>query len=167
MKVNRLYYIVPILVFIVLIRCSQSSNGLQRTWQLITMDGTSAQNDTIFPYGLNPYGMLMYDETGHMSVLLMRQDRSLFASGDMRRGTDLEVRNAFESFGAYCGTYTIDEEKKTVIHHLQGAKFPNWIGSDQQRYYLISGDTLKLSAPPILVGGVKWNLKAKWIRISR
>jgi len=165
MNYDRLNFLLPLLILIVLFSCTKNNCDIVGTWQLVSISGTSTQGDTLHPYGKDPYGMLMYDETGHMSVLLMQRDRPLFVTGDMRKGTDGEVRTAFEYFDAYCGTYNIDGVKKTVTHHLLGAKFPNWIGSDQLRYYQILVDTLRLYATPIMAEGVKWNLKAEWIRI--
>ena len=91
-----------------------------------------------------------------MSALLMHPDRPKFATGDMMQGTPEELKAAFEGFDAYCGTYTIDEVNGAVIHHVQGAKFPNWVGSDQVRFFIFSGDTLRITAPPILAGGEEW-----------
>src|SRR5438552_1416906 len=64
-----------------------------------------------------------------MSAHVMRNDRPLFATKDPARGTDVEVRAAFEGYVSYFGTYTIDPQTQTVTHHVRGASFPNWIGS--------------------------------------
>jgi len=100
-----------------------------------------------------------------MSALLMNPDRPKFSSGDTMKGTANEVRAAFERFDAYCGTYTIDTEKTTVTHHVLSSKFPNWVGTDQIRFFKVSNDTLRITAPPILAGGVQWEIEAVLIRI--
>jgi hypothetical protein len=79
-----------------------------------------------------------------MSVMMMRLGRPPFASGDLRRGTDAEVRVAFDGFISYFGTYTIDSAKHTITHHLQGASYPNWVGGDQVRQYKLDGTTWRL-----------------------
>ena len=107
----------------------------------------------------------MYDVKGNMSVLLMNPDRPKFASGDILKGTPDEIKAAFEGFDAYCGTYSIDKEKGTVTHHLLGSRFPNWIDTDQVRFFKISGDTLRISAPPILAGGVQWDFEAILVKL--
>jgi hypothetical protein len=95
----------------------------------------------------------------------MDPGRPRFASGDMMNSTPEELEAAFEKFDAYCGTYTLDEQNSTVTHHVQGAKFPNWVGTDQVRYYEISGDTLRISAPPILAHGDEWIFEAVLLKL--
>ena len=140
------------------------SNQLLGTWKFISLVGKSSEGSVYHPYGENLFGMLMYDSRGYMSVLLMEPDRPKFASGDMKKGTPEEIKSAFEGFDAYCGTYIIDEEKSRVTHNIRGSKFPNWVGTSQVRFFKISGDKLRLTAPPILVGGVQWNFEAVLVR---
>ena len=52
-------------------------------------------------------GLLIYDAGGNMSADVMRNDRPLFAANDPGRGTDAEVRAAFDGHASYFGTYTI------------------------------------------------------------
>jgi hypothetical protein len=144
---------------------SAPENNLTGTWRFISGMGKSDQGDVIYPYGENLFGMLMYDPKGYMSAFLMDPDRPLFASGDMMNGTPEELEAAFEGFDAYCGTYNLDEENSTVIHHVQGAKFPNWVGTDQVRFYRLSGDTLRITAPPILAHGVEWIFEVALVRL--
>jgi hypothetical protein len=144
---------------------SEQENNLAGTWRFISGLGKSDQGEVIFPYGENLLGMLMYDSKGYMSALLMDPDRPLFASGDMMKGTPEELEAAFERFDAYCGTYTLDEENSTVIHHIQSAKFPNWVGTDQIRYFQLTGDTLRITAPPILAHGVEWIFEVALVRL--
>ena len=52
-------------------------------------------------------------------------------------------------FLAYFGTYTVDEKAGVVVHHVEGASFPNWIGTDQRREFTLSGRRLTLRTPPL------------------
>ncbi len=172
----KMFNLTIILLTIILISCTgtktsegekiiNKSNQLVGTWKFISLSGKNSEEDTFYPYSKNLFGRLMYDTKGHMIVLLMNPDRSKFASGDMMKGTPDEIKSAFEGFDAYCGKYTIDTEKGTVTHHLLGSKFPNWVGTDQIRFFKSSGDTLRITAPPILVGGVQWDLEAVLVRL--
>jgi len=143
---------------------SARENQLTGTWKYISLSGKSTQGDVLYPYGEHMFGMLMYDPGGFMSVLLMHPDRPGFASGDMMKGTPEELNAAFEGFDAYCGSYTINDENASVTHHVQGAKFPNWVGTDQIRFYTLSNDTLRITAPPILAYGTEWTLEAVLVR---
>jgi|GEM_PF-491012 len=129
------------------------------TWKFISLTGKNLEGDIFHPYSEDLYGRLMYDSNGNMSVFLMRPNRPKFAAGDIYKGTPEEIKFAFENFDAYYGTYKIDKDKGTVIHHIEGSRFPNWEGSDQIRYYKFSNDTLSLSAK-IKAQGKDWELKA-------
>jgi hypothetical protein len=48
------------------------------------------------------------------------------------------MREILSSFSAYFGTFEVDESTRTVIHHVQGALIPSWVGSDQRRQYEFS-----------------------------
>ena len=119
----------------------------------------SASGKTVYPYGENPFGILIYTPDGYMSALLMDPDRKRFASDDLKTGTVDDIKQAYDKFDAYCGTYTIDEEKGTVTHHVEGAKFPNWVGTDQIRYFELKENTLCIRAT-LKVKGEDWTGEA-------
>lgn len=101
------------------------SKSVVGRWKLVSAKADSVKGDTIYPYGENPFGMLMYETKGYMSVLIMRIGRSKFDSGDPLAGTPDEIKEAFEGFDAYCGTYEVNGEKETITHHIKGCRFPN------------------------------------------
>ncbi len=49
-----------------------------------------------------------------------------------------------EGFVAYAGRYSFRGDR--VIHHVELSLFPNWVGTDQQRWVELAGDRLTLSA---------------------
>jgi hypothetical protein len=95
----------------------------------------------------------------------MRVDRPTFASDDSASGTDGEVRAAFEGHTSYFGTYTVDPSARTVTHHVHGSSYPNWIGHNQIRSYLVDGSYLVLSTPLILFRGESLEYILTWERI--
>jgi len=123
------------------------------TWRLVSFELRDESGDVRYPLGKSPLGQISYTPEGRMSVLLVQPERPPFASGDMRRGTDTEVRSAFEGFIGYFGTYSVDAAAGTVTHHVQGASFPNWMGGDQVRFCKLEGTRLILSTPPFLYDG--------------
>ena len=94
-------------------------------------------------------GMLIYLPNGDMSVVWMCPGRRKFASNDKLRGTPEELQEAVSYFDAYCGTYTVDEERACVTHHVAASLFPNHEGADQVRHYRLSGDELTLITDPL------------------
>src|SRR5262245_28359201 len=124
------------------------------SWKLSSFEAHSPDGHLSHPMGENASGLLIYTATRRMSVQLMRRDRPHFAAGNRLQGTPEEIKAAFEGFVGYWGTFDVDEKAKTVTHHVAGASFPNWIGTDQKRFYEFDRDRLTLSTPLITAGGV-------------
>src|SRR5258708_31590199 len=111
--------------------------GLVGTWELGLVE-FRAGGQVVYPVGKDATGLVMYDRSGWMSQQLMRPDRRAFASGDQLRGTPDEIKAAFEGYLAYGGTYVVDEAHATVTQHITTCLFPNWVGTDQKRFYKLS-----------------------------
>ena len=136
--------------------------NLVGTWKLLSAINRNPDEDKVYPFGENPFGRLMYDANGNVSVFIMRTGRSKFVSGDHMGGTAEEIKEAFEGFLAYCGTYKIDQDKGTITHHIEGDKFPNWEGTDQLRYFKFSDNRLILKTPPIPSLETEWVVSLTW-----
>jgi hypothetical protein len=145
---------------------SQRPPNLVGTWRLVSLKARDSKGRLQYPLGESVSGLLVYDKRGNMAAHVMKNDRPLFAINDAARGTDVEVRAAFEGYDSYFGTYTIDETTQTVTHHVRGASYPNWIDSDQLRHFKFERSRLLLSTPPIIVGGQSLEYVATWERIS-
>ncbi|MFD9892418.1 lipocalin-like domain-containing protein [Amycolatopsis sp. NPDC059027] len=116
-------------------------------------------------------GLLIYTEEGTMSANLMLAGRASFADGSLDRGTQEERAEAYRSIISYTGTYEVDEPTATVVHHVQIATFPNFVGTDLARTCVFEGeDTLKLDTPPMKIGGellgsyILWQRKGTEVR---
>jgi hypothetical protein len=145
---------------------SQRVPNLLGTWRLVSYKACDSEGRLQYPLGENVSGLLVYEAGGNMAAHVMRNDRPLFAANDAARGTDAEVRAAFESYDSYFGTYTIDQRRQTVTHHILGASYPNWIGTDQLRHFKFDGSRLSLSTPPLLFGGQSLEYVLTWERVS-
>ena len=132
------------------------------TWRLVSSEGRSSAGDVSRPYGDGPVGLLLYGPDGYMSATLMRPDRPPFASGDRLRGTPEEVRLASEGFLAYCGTYDFDASKGLIVHHVTAADFPNIVGTDLVRRYVVENGHLVLETQPVLRAGKTWVFRLTW-----
>ena len=78
----------------------------------------------------------------------MRPSRATFASTTITRGSDAELVEAATGYVAYAGTYSVDETRLIVTHHVTMSLFPNLVGTDQPRHLIIEGDQLELRTPP-------------------
>ena len=146
---------------------THGSSRLVGTWKLVSIEERDAKGRLVTPldYGPEPIGMLMYDATGHMSVHAMRRGRPRLASDDVHLATPENAKAAFIGYGAYFGTYTVDERAGLVTHHVEGSLIPNWEGSEQRRRFTISGDKLVLEPPEIRAAGEKRTRRLTWQRL--
>ena len=145
---------------------SNIPRSLVGTWRLISIKARYEGGETRYPFSPKAIGQLMYAIDGSMSVFTIQPERPPFSSGDMRGGTDSEVRAAFEGFLGYFGTYSVDATKGIVTHHVQGAFLPNWEGHDQIRYYKLEDKRLTLTSPTVILGGQRCELIVDWERVD-
>jgi Lipocalin-like domain len=139
-------------------------DALVGTWRLVSYEGRAADGHVTLDYGPTPQGRLMYDSGGRVSIHLMRPDRSRFSSGDFLRATPEELREAFDGYFGYYGRYTVDEKAGAVTHHVEGAAYPNYIGTDQRRLFTLEGDRLTLRTPPERAAGADVVYTIVWQR---
>lgn len=133
------------------------------TWRLVSYESQDEAGDVEYPFGRKPVGQLMYDAEGNMSAFVARANVPPFASGDLRGGTDSEVRTAFDGFFAYFGTYTFNLGAGMVTHRVRSSSFPDWTGTEQVRYFKAEGPRLLLSTP-ISEGGRNLTVSLVWER---
>lgn len=122
------------------------------TWKLLSFEIVLSNSQIIYPFGNEVKGMLIYTEKGYMSGKLMTCERANFALPDPLKGTNEEIKEAFEGFIGYFGTYEIDNEQGKIKHCVEGSLFPNWEGETQERFFHLEGQLLKLSTPPLDYG---------------
>jgi hypothetical protein len=111
----------------------------------------------------------MYDGR-RVSVHLFDSERPRFASEDRAAGSDAEIRTAFVRGFSYYGTYDVDATRRLITHHVAGATFPNWIGTDLVREYAVTrehagGERLVLRTTPMAVGGQRVVASLEWQRL--
>jgi lipocalin-like protein len=128
-------------------------------WRLRSIGG-SVPKRAIFSMGVKPQGILIYTATGYMAAEIMRDPRPAFPKGYENASAE-EIRNAFEGYYAYFGTYHVNTSEKTVTHHLQGSLRPAEIGRDYVRVYDLCGDQLTLN--PVREGR-KLQVRLTWER---
>ena len=118
-------------------------------WRLVSYEARTAEGEVSYPLGRDAIGYIMYTPDGYMSVAMMSANRANYASGDLRGGSVEENLAAAETYISYCGRYELNRDE--VVHHVEVAFFPNRVGTSQVRNFKISGDTLSLSTPPMLI----------------
>ena len=113
-------------------RVKQQLVGSYKLISYVSYDANGAA--TNLPYS---GGQISYDAAGRMSAQLMRSDRPKLTTP---RASEAERAAAFGGYVAYFGGYTLDADKHTVTHHVEGAMSPNMVGANLVRYFELSAD---------------------------
>jgi hypothetical protein len=140
-----------------------SADRFVGAWRLLSLQARTSTGDVSYPYGKDAAGYLLYSREGYMSVSVMQASRAHFVSPDGLLAPANEKVAAFDNYSSYSGRYEVRGQK--VIHHVEISLFPNWRGTEQERFFAFSGDRLTLTAPPMQIGGVEQNLVAIWQRL--
>jgi hypothetical protein len=142
----------------------QARDALVGAWRLISWENQAADGQVTYPMGTDAIGYVLYAANGRFSVTISRRDRAGFAAGDLLSGTTHEKARALEGFVAYAGRYSFYGDR--IIHHVELSLFPNWVGSDQERWVELAGDRLTLSASPLLLAGKQQVPRLVWERVD-
>ena len=86
-------------------------------------------------------GYLMYLPDGHMSAVLTSEGRKSVPPSDEKQVAQLFQHDCVR------GTYTVDDDR--VVHHVEVAWLPSWVGSDQPQQANLEGDTLTIRTQPM------------------
>jgi hypothetical protein len=140
------------------------SQILVGSWRLISSEGHRSDGAVTYDQGETPKGRVMFDASGRLSIHLTRPNRSNFVSGDFLRPTPDECKDAARDYFGYFGSYTVDEDAGIITFHVEGAAYPNYVGTDQKRYYTIEGNRLILRTPPERAGGADVTYYVTWER---
>ena len=117
------------------------------SWKLISGESRDEVTGEVrYPWGAKPVGRLAYDDAGRVFAQLMNPARRSVggmanrgAAAAIETASAEDMREMLTGFNAYFGTFDVDEPARTVIHHLQSALIPSWVGTDQRRKYEFSG----------------------------
>jgi hypothetical protein len=138
-------------------------NPLVGTWKLVSFELRAEDGSTTYPWGKDVLGQVIYSAEGYMSGSLMQVDRPAFGSSDVMGGTAAEFDAAMKSYIGYAGAYSLNDGQ--VIHHASVSLFPNWTGTDIERFYAVEGNLLTLSTPPSVFGGQRVSAALVWERL--
>jgi hypothetical protein len=138
-----------------------TSNKLIGTWELVSASSTTSAGELYEPpYGSSPAGFLTYARDGRMTALISYGGRSSLSAGG---GTLQEQADAFKTFLAYAGRYSLDGDK--VTHHVEIASIQNYVDRDLVRKVKFEGDRITLTTPPTRVNGKIQTIELIWQRL--
>jgi hypothetical protein len=112
------------------------TNSLVGTWKLvefyIEFDDTRERAER---YGANPVGYLVVTEERLITLIAARERTASATAGEL-----------LESMMAYSGRYSLQGDD-CFITTVDAAWQPNWIGTEQVRYFKMEGVLLSAASP--------------------
>ena len=129
----------------------QPAKDLVGTWEWVSVVNIRADGTKVQPYGPNPKGVVIFDNSGRFFFLQSRPGRPKFASNNRNEGTPEENKATVQGSLAYFGTYSVSE--KTLIFKIEASSYPNAEGTEQKRVITLTGDQLRYTNPTPTIGG--------------
>ena len=142
-----------------------ANDQLVGTWKLVSASSTTStgqRNET--PYGSEPAGFLTYTADGRMSSVISYGGRKPLAFGRTGAALMEEQAEAFKTFLAYAGRYTLREDQ--VIHQVEVSSIQNYVKKDMVRTITFDGDQITLVTPPMAVNGEIQTVTLTWQRLT-
>jgi hypothetical protein len=134
------------------------------TWKLVSASSSTdrgERNDT--PFGPSPKGLLTYTQDGRMTAMISYGGRKRLSSSDSRSAPAEEQAEAFRTFVAYAGRYTLNGDK--IIHHAEISSIQDWVDTDLIRSVKFEGERIVLVSPPIAADGQMQTFELTWRRL--
>ena len=141
-----------------------TNDKLVGTWKLMSASSATSNGErSESPYGPSPAGFLTYTEDGRVTALISYGGRkSLTFSGGTVAPLE-EQAEAFRTFLAYAGRYTLNGDK--VTHSIEISSIQNYVGKNLVRSVKFEGDRIILVTPPTPVNGKIQTVELIWQRL--
>src|SRR3982074_3552139 len=88
------------------------------SWDFVVAEITAADGKKSYPFGETPKGILIFTPDGRFAQIHVASDVPRIASGNRLTGTADEYAAIMRQSLAVLGSYTVDEEKKTVTFNI-------------------------------------------------
>jgi len=142
-----------------------TDDKLLGTWKLVSASSTTSSGErSETPYGPSPVGFLTYTEDGRVTALISYGGRKLLSGGGGTVAPLEEQAEAFKTFLAYAGRYTLSGDK--VTHYIEISSIQNYVNRDLVRNVKFQGDRIILVTPPTSVNGKIQTVELIWQRLS-
>jgi hypothetical protein len=117
------------------------------TWIYVSSTGKREDGSNVQRPSLQ--GAVTYTADGRFHFITTRIDAPKYASNDPARPSPEEAMAVASGSIAYTGTYTVDENTKTILPNIETSTFPNLVGAPNQRRIItsITADEMKFTNP--------------------
>ena len=127
-------------------KASQQSSPVHGVWQLLTyLVEVKESGETFPPMGDKPTGYVIFTPEGRLSF-------TLSGEGRQPATTDQERAGLLNSVIAYTGSYRLEGDR--WITQVDVAWNPEWVGTEQTRYFRVEADHLTVTTP--------WRVMPNW-----
>src|SRR5262245_54462527 len=133
MKIARIALVTLALTFSRAAAAQDLQNQLIGTWDFVVAHVKAPDGKISFPFGEFPKGILIFTPDGRFAQIHTAGDLPKIASNNRLTGTPEEYKAINQRSLSLFGTYTVDEDKKTVTYQITASTFPNWEGQSQTR----------------------------------
>ena len=132
MKIIQLALAALSLVLTTAAAAQNLKNQLVGTWDFTVAEVKAPDGKISYPFGKSPKGILIFTADGRFAQVHVG-DVPRIASNNRLTGTPEEYGAIMRGSLSVFGTYTVDEDKKTVTYRIVSSSFPNWEGEAQTR----------------------------------
>jgi lipocalin-like protein len=117
------------------------------TWIYVSSTGKREDGSDVQRPSLQ--GAATYTADGHFHFITTRTDTPKYASNDTSRPSPEEAMAVASGSIAYTGTYTVDENSRTIHANIETSTFANLVGAPNQRRIVtsISADEMRFMNP--------------------
>ena len=99
-------------------------------------------------------GIMIYDSLGNMAAQVMpNRARRKYAAAEP---TPDEAKDAITGYLAYFGTYSVDEQARTITHHRKGSINPGQVGDAVVRAYVFESNDRLVLTPAGSTNKIVW-----------
>ena len=138
-----------IAIFLLLAALPPASHAqtIEGRWKLVAaedlrVDGTVAR----YPWGRSPVGAIVV-ERGWCYVQIMSSDVPAFTAAAPPIGEQMSAM-LLSSYIAYSGACTVDEKEGSVTLKVDAAWRPNYVGTEQKRFFRIENNRMFFGPAP-------------------
>jgi len=103
------------------------------TWNFVIAEVVAPDGKKSLPFGETPTGILIFTAGGQFAQIHVAGDVPKIASNNRLTGTPEEYSAIMRRSISLFGTYSVDEEKKTVTYNIVSSSYPNFAGEAQVR----------------------------------
>ena len=123
-----------------------AAQGLEGRWKLVAAEDLTTNGEVFrHPWGRHPVGSIVV-ERGACYLQIMSGDVPAL---DAAKPAGEQMKALIVgSYIAYTGPCTVDEREKSVTFHVEAAWRPDYVGTEQKRFYRFENGRLLFGPAP-------------------